>query len=108
LRGTKLRLHHTPWINDTAVRLDQSTRARLEAKLGEFPGEPLIVQVDSLHSKVSADSVDPVPVVVVIVAKTGRPDPEVRMSTKKQDARRLLDLLKTAKGVFCQANEGFL
>jgi hypothetical protein len=64
--------------------------------------------VDSLYEEVPADSVDPVPVVVVVVAEAGRPDSEVRMSTKERDARRLLDFLKTAKGVFRQTNEDFL
>jgi hypothetical protein len=107
-RRAKLRLHHASWVDDAAVRLDQSTRARLEAKLRELLGQPLVTQVDRLDSEFSAYCVDPIPVVVMVVAETGRPDTKVWMSAKERHACRLLNLLKTTNGILRQANEDFL
>ena len=71
------------WHVDAAIRLDQSTRARLEAKLGKLLGQPLVTQVERLYSEFSANRVDPIPVVVVVVAETGRADAKAWMSVKE-------------------------
>jgi hypothetical protein len=76
-------IYHASRVDDAAVRLDQSTRARLEAKPGKLLGQPLVIQVDRLYTEFSANRVDPIPVVVVVVAETGRADAKVWMSTKE-------------------------